>query len=128
MIPGSISLDSERPAIRCEQLRAGPPLSPAPQIPPPRNDNRECLDRLINIFRLSDLPGKMQAEEYLSHLYRKNCRRRTLEANQINIKLFLKFLRDQQNITHLGQVTRRSIETFVEHEQDRGTTVRLISE
>jgi len=60
------------------------------------------------------------------HLYRKNCRRRTLETNQINIKLFLKFLRDREGIIDLAQVSRRSIEAFVEHEQDRGIKAKTL--
>ncbi|MDA8305975.1 MAG: tyrosine-type recombinase/integrase [Deltaproteobacteria bacterium] len=127
MIPGSIFSDSERPSGRYERFRAGPSASTAPQNSSFQNDNRELLERLINIFRLSELPGKEHGEQYLLHLYRKNCRHRTLETNQINIRLFLKFLRDQQNITHLDQVTSRSIEAFVEHEQDRGIKPKTLS-
>ena len=118
MSPGSISLDFERPQIQYPSSPAGP--CRIDETRPARKDSREHLDRLISIFRESEVPGKEQAEPYLLHLYRKNCRRRTLEANQINIKLFLKFVREDQGVTHLDQVTRRSIEAFVEHEQDRG--------
>jgi len=89
--------------------------------------NREYLDKLINIFRQSELPGKEHAEQYLLHLYRKSCRPGTLESNQTSIKLFLKFIRNQQGIIHLDQVTKGSIEAFVEHEQDRGLKPMSVS-
>jgi site-specific recombinase XerD len=85
-----------------------------------QESNREYLDKLINIFRQSELPGKEYAEQYLLKLYRKNCRPNTLELNHTAIKLFLMFIRDQHGLTHPDQVTRRAIEAFVEHEQDRG--------
>jgi len=85
-----------------------------------QSDNREFLDKLINHFRQSKLPGKEYGEQYLLHLYRKNCRPNTLELNYTSIKLFLEFIRDRHEITHPDQVTKKIIEAFVEHEQDRG--------
>ncbi len=125
MNPGSISLDSERPSIQHGHLPASPCRVSHAALR--QTGNREYLDKQINLFRESELPGKEHAEQYLSHLYRKNCRSGTIESNQISIKLFLKFLGDQQGIIHLDQVTRRSIEAFIEHEQDRGLKAMTIS-
>jgi integrase/recombinase XerD len=125
MNPGSISLDSHHRVIRYRDLPAGPSVIPRTALQ--QENNREFLDKLINIFRQSELPGKEHAEQYLLHLYRKNCRPSTLELNHTSIKLFLRFIRDRQDIVHLDQVTRRSIEAFVEHEQDRGLAPTSVS-
>ncbi len=124
MSPGCISLDSECPPIRSGHLPAGP-CRTSPTAPR-QTENREYLDKQVNIFRQSELPGKEHAEQYLLHLYRKNCRPGTLESNQISVKLFLKFIGDLQGIIHLDQVTRRSIEAFVEYEQDRGLKAKTV--
>ncbi len=125
MIPGTISLDSENPPIQHGQLPSGPCCVSQTALRQP--ENREYLDKQINLFRQSELPGKEHAEQYLSHLYRKNCRSGTIESNQISIRLFLEFIGNQQGIIHLDQVTRRSIEAFVEHEQDRGLKAKTVS-
>jgi len=118
MNPGIIVLDSKHPPLRQGHLPPGP--CRVSQTAPRQSENRAYLDKQINIFRQSELPGKEHAEQYLAHLHRKNCRPGTIESNQISIKLFLKFIQNQQGITHLDQVTRQSIEAFVEYEQDRG--------
>ncbi len=125
MNPGTISLDSVNPPIQ----QGHPPAGPCriPRTAPRQTENREYLDKQINILRQSKLPGKEHAEQYLSHLYRKNCRSGTIEANQISIRLFLQFIGNQQGIIHLDHVTRRSIEAFVEHEQDRGLKAKTVS-
>ncbi len=117
MSPRSLSLDSQQHPSLSQRLPPGrAQVSPSLQQP----SSREYLDKLTNIFRKSDLPGKEYAEQYLLKLYRKNCRPSTLELNHTAIKFFLRFIRDQHGITHPDQVTRQMIEAFIEHEQDRG--------
>jgi integrase/recombinase XerD len=125
MGPGTIALDSERPPIQHGHF----PTSPCrvPLTVPRQTENREYLNKQINILRQSEFLGKEHAEQYLSHLYRKNCRPGTIENSQISVKLFLKFIGNQQGVIHLDQVTRRSIEAFVEHEQDRGLKAKTVS-
>ena len=125
MSPGTIALDSEHPPIQYGHLPAG--YCRLSRTAPRQTENREYLDEQINILRQSELPGKEHAEQYLSHLYRKNCRPGTIESNQISIRLFLQFIGNQQGIIHLDHVTRRSIEAFVEHEQDRGLKAKTVS-
>jgi integrase/recombinase XerD len=125
MSPGSLSLDSRQPIIRPRHLPAGSPH--VSQTALRQTGNREYLDHLVNILRQSELPGIEHAEQYLLHLYRKNCRPGTLESNQTSIRLFLKFMQNQQGIIHLDQVTRQIIEAFVEHEQDRGLKPMSVS-
>ena len=125
MSPGSISLDAQNPSL---QSRPFPP-SPFELLRKElqRRNTREHLERLLESFRQSELPRKEHAEQYLLHLYRKSCRPSTLESNQTSIKLFLQFARDQQGINDLDQVRRRTIEGFVEHEQDRGLKPMSVS-
>ncbi|MGA2225953.1 MAG: tyrosine-type recombinase/integrase [Syntrophobacteraceae bacterium] len=118
MSPGSLSLDAQNHPIRRQHPPSGPARVFSPALHQP--NHREYLDKLIDIFRYSELPGKEHAEQYLLKLYRKNCRPNTLELNHTSIKFFLKFVRDQHGITHPDQVTRQIIEAFIEHEQDRG--------
>jgi site-specific recombinase XerD len=59
------------------------------------------------------------AEQYLWHLYGRNRRANTLELNYTSISFFLKFLKIQ-GVTHLEGVSRKHLEAFIEHEQDRG--------
>ncbi len=118
MNPGSISLDSKRHPTPSGHL---PPRLPSVnRTAPYQATNREFLDKLVKIFRESELPGKDYAEQYLLRLYRKNCRPSTLELNHTAMKLFLRFVRDHHGIANLDQITRPMIEAFIEHEQDRG--------
>jgi len=83
-----------------------------------QNPTKEMFLKLSAKLRL-DLPGVEFAEKYLFHQYRRNRRPNTLELNYTSISFFLEFLRSQ-GVTHLEGVTRKHIEAFVEHEQDRG--------
>ena len=56
---------------------------------------------------------------YLTHQYRQNRRPGTLRTNFTAIRLFLEFIR-KEGKSHLEEITRRSLEGFVEGEQDRG--------
>ncbi len=105
MNPMSISLDSQCHLTWVRHLPPGPSRLPAAALH--QASNRQYLDRLINILRQSELPGKEHAEQYLLKLYRKNCRPNTPELNHTSIKFFLKFIRDQHGITHPDQVTRQ---------------------
>jgi integrase/recombinase XerD len=125
MSPGSISLDAQNPSFQSRVFPPGPLELFRKELQ--RRKAREHLERLLESFRQSELPGKEHAEQYLLHLNRKNCRPSTLESNQTSIRLFLQFTRNHQGIIHLDQITRQSIEAFVEHEQDRGLKPMSVS-
>jgi integrase/recombinase XerD len=80
---------------------------------------KETLQKLTSKLREQDLPGIEFAEKYLLHLYRRNRRPNTLELNYTSIRFFLKFL-ETEGVTHLEGVSRKHLEAFIEHEQDRG--------
>jgi integrase/recombinase XerD len=74
-----------------------------------------------------DLPGKEHVEGYLRHMTRSNRRPKTLYSRWGTILIFLGMLRANGK-TRLEEVTRRDVEAFIEHEQDRGikiTTIRM---
>jgi integrase/recombinase XerD len=72
-----------------------------------------------------ELPGKDHVEVYLRHLTRRNRRPKTLYSRWGAIVLFLGMIRDGGK-TCLEEVTRRDVEAFVEHEQDRGNKITTI--
>lgn len=83
------------------------------------NPSRETCESLSAKLRESDLPGIEFAENYLFHLYGRNRRPNTLGLNYTSIRFFLQFLKTQ-GVGHLEGVSRKHLEAFVEHEQDRG--------
>jgi integrase/recombinase XerD len=85
------------------------------QEPGPR---RKLLDRILLKVSISDLPGKQHAEHYFIYQYRKNCAANTIKSSYSAISHFLSFIKDTGTF-HLCKVTRRDLEAFVEHEQDR---------
>ena len=84
-----------------------------------RNPAKEAFERLSSKLEGQDLPGIELAEKYLSHLYGRNRRARTLEQNYTSIRFFLEFLKTE-GVTCIEAVTRKDLLAFVEHEQDRG--------
>jgi integrase/recombinase XerD len=77
------------------------------------------VDRAIERLCRGDLAGKGHVERYLRHKYRVNCSAGTICSNTSFLESFLIFLRDCGK-TDLEQITRRDLEGFIEHEQDRG--------
>jgi integrase/recombinase XerD len=74
-----------------------------------------------------DLPGKEHVEGYLRHMTRSNRRPRTMFSRWGTILIFLDLLKANGK-TSFEEVTRRDVEAFIEHEQDRGikiTTIRM---
>jgi integrase/recombinase XerD len=65
-----------------------------------------------------DLPGKAHVEEYVRSMYRRNFRPRTYGGALNAIYDFLSGVRVSGK-TCLEEITKRDIEAFIEHEQDR---------
>jgi integrase/recombinase XerD len=83
------------------------------------------LCRILKRLAGMDLPGKDHVEAYLRHLTHRNRRPRTLESRFGAVVLFLGMIRDSGK-TCLEAVTRRDVEAFIEHEQDRGNKITTI--
>lgn len=87
---------------------------------------RRFLAKVVQQLQASGLPGQEQAQTFLVHLYRRNCRPNTLRAYAGAIHLFLTFLHHAGKV-HLETIIREDLEAFLEQEQDRGlkaTSVR----
>ena len=65
-----------------------------------------------------DLPGKEHVEEYFRSMYRRNFRPRTYASALNAIYDFLSGVQASGK-TCLKEITKRDIEAFIEHEQDR---------
>jgi site-specific recombinase XerD len=88
-------------------------------------DNIETLRKILKRLAGMNLPGKDHVEAYLRHLTRRNRRPRTLYSRYGAIVLFLCTIRDIGK-TRLEETTRRDVEAFIEHEQDRGNKITTI--
>ncbi|TSA45123.1 MAG: hypothetical protein D4R56_06040 [Deltaproteobacteria bacterium] len=87
----------------------------------------EALLKILRQLSRVDLPGKEHVEGYLRHMARSNRRPRTMFSRWGTILIFLGLLKANGK-TSLEEVTRRDVEAFIEHEQDRGikiTTIRM---
>ena len=87
--------------------------------------NIETLRKILKRLAGMDLPGKDHVEGYLRHLTRRNRRPRTLYSRWGSIVLFLGMIRDSGK-TRLEGITRKDVEAFIEHEQDRGNKITTI--
>jgi integrase/recombinase XerD len=73
----------------------------------------------------TDLPGKEHAISYVGHKHRCNHRPGTIRGNVQAIESFLVLIQ-QAGKDHLEQLSRRDLEAFVEHDQDRGLKASTI--
>jgi len=104
-----------------ENLDSAFPLNLAKtvEVPAKPTHRQQVLKRLLENISAHNLVGKVFVEQYLRDQYRRNCRPNTLRLSATSLTLFLSFL-PTLGRTHLEQIQRQDIETFVEHEQDRG--------
>ena len=85
----------------------------------------ETLHKILKRLAHIDIPGKDHVADYLRHLTRRNRRPRTLYSRFGAIVLFLGMIRDSGR-TRLEEITKRDMEAFIEHEQDRGNKITTI--
>jgi site-specific recombinase XerD len=82
-------------------------------------DKRMPLEFFLRPLAGLSLPGQAELERYVTHKYRRNLKRNTLEDTVASGKLFLRFL-EQLGRTGVGEIRREDLEAYVEQEQDRG--------
>lgn len=90
-----------------------------------REENIDTLGKILKRLSGMDLPGKEHVESYLRYLTRRNRKPRTLHSRYEAIVLFIGMIRDNGR-TRLEEITRKDIEAFIEHEQDRGNKITTI--
>ncbi len=86
---------------------------------------RQALDRVIARVMRHQIPGQEHVLSYLQHMYRRNCRPRTICATASSLVFFLLFIKQNQK-EYLELIIRRDLEAFVEHEQDRALKPKTI--
>ena len=86
---------------------------------------RQALDRVIARVMRHKIPGQEHVLSYLQHMYRRNCRPRTICATASSLVFFLLFIK-QSGKQYLELIIRRDLEAFVEHEQDRALKPKTI--
>jgi len=88
-------------------------------------ENIEALSKILKRLSGMDLPGKEHVESYLRYLTRRNRKPRTLHSRYEAIVLFIGMIRDNGR-TRLEEITKKDLEVFIEHEQDRGNKITTI--
>jgi site-specific recombinase XerD len=86
---------------------------------------RQALDRVIARVIRHEVPGEERVLLYLQHMYRRNCRPKTICSTASSLVLFLLNIK-QNKKEHLELIIRRDLEAFVEHEQDRGLKAKTV--
>jgi integrase/recombinase XerD len=88
-----------------------------------RGDNLDERRKKLFLFQKklteTDFPGTEEACMYLRHLYRRNCKIKTLGGNGTHIRMFLGFVKSIGRRS-LIEITRRDIEAYAEFGQDQG--------
>jgi integrase/recombinase XerD len=92
----------------CEQS-----LSPAP------------IDHILQKLSGMDLPAKEHLERYLRHKVRLNHKLRTLASAFTSVMLFLNFY-GKLGKREIEEIERVDLESFIEHEQDRGLRISTV--
>jgi len=86
---------------------------------------RQALDRVIARVIRHEIPGGEHVLSYLQHMYRRNCRPKTICSTASGLVFFLLFIK-QTGKKYMELIVRRDTEAFVEHEQDRGIKPKTI--
>ena len=84
------------------------------------------IDRILQMISKMDLPEREHFESYMRHKWRMNHKPSTLKSSSHVVSSFLIFYAGLGK-SQLQDIVSGDIESFVEHEQDRGlkvTTVR----
>jgi len=83
------------------------------------------INHLLSKLSLLGLPAKEHCENYLRYKVRANHKRSTIEGSFTSVLLFLTFY-GSLGKTDLKDLQRADLETFIEHEQDRGMHITTV--
>ena len=86
---------------------------------------RQALDRVIKRVVRHEIPGEEHVLSYLQHMYRRNCRPKTICSTASSLTHILLFVK-KKGKKYLELLVRKDLEAFVEHEQDRGIKPKTI--
>jgi site-specific recombinase XerD len=94
------------------------------QVPPARNRAYK-FERIMKKLNEMEVPGKDYIEQYLHDQHRRYLRINTMRNALSAIGSFLTFFKNKGG-SSLEQITRRDLEAFIEHEQDRGVKASTV--
>jgi len=83
------------------------------------------IDRILQKLSSFVLPAKEHFERYLRHKWRLNHKPSTLRGSFTSVKLFLEFY-GKSGKRGLSEMERADLESFIEHEQDRGLHISTV--
>ena len=101
------SVQSERELLRKQ------PLLPTP------------IDRILQKLSCMELPAKEHFERYMRHKWRLNHKPRTLASSFTAVMFFLDFY-GKSGKREIEKIERVDLESFIEHEQDRGLQISTV--
>ena len=86
---------------------------------------RTTLDHIIERLASMELPGKEYLEQYMHYKWRVNHKPRTMKGSFTSIVLFLTFY-GASGKSDITRLERSDLESFIEHEQDRGMYISTV--
>jgi len=114
--------------IRVDHPKASSPTSysqPVKSVAARKEHQRRlAFVHILEKFSKQDIPGREHAIRYLQHKFRRNCKKNSLLNMAIALRFFLTWLQANGNV--LEYIRHDDIEAFVEHEQDRGLSIRCV--
>ena len=135
MNPEHVSVEDRRPQTSFPDLPSTQgalvspswtPSKPFLEINHELRRKQKIIDRALEKITARGLYGLQPVKEYLTELYRRNCRPNTLRAHAATILSFLLYLKGCGQ-ERLEAISREGIGGFVEHEQDLGLKPNTIS-
>jgi len=101
------SIRSEGEALREQPLSASP------------------IDRILQKLSCLELPAKEHLEHYMRHKWRLNHKPKTLASSFTSVRFFLDCY-GKSGKSAIEKVERVDLESFIEHEQDRGLRISTV--
>lgn len=101
-------------------------ISPQATLILPKRPRNPLVEKCLKRFEKQNLFGQFHVKRYLQNQYRRGCRPSTIRGTIQKIIGFITYLTIIGR-THLEQVTRDDLCSFVEHEQDRGLKPSSVS-
>ena len=92
---------------------------------PDQHASHTTIDRVLERLSCLELPGKEHFESYMRHKWRMNHKPKTINSSFTSIRLFLDFY-GTSGKRELQEIERTDLETFIEHEQDRGMNISTV--
>ena len=86
---------------------------------------RTPINRILMKLSQLELPEKEHFENYLRYKWRANHKKRTIDSSFTSITFFLDFY-GKSGKKELQEIERVDLETFIEHEQDRGMNISTV--